>query len=162
MSAYLAVGLWHHWLIRRDQDFVAGSGPRSAAGWTSWSACSCRSAASPGPRSGTAGRPAKVNREALLAGSSSIFQSLRAGVALAELVDEPQPGWELAGGRLGHAVREHRDAFLDKSTFSMDWYYPVLGGAVRGQAGLEPARRAVGPLRPPGARACCAWTTTRG
>jgi hypothetical protein len=24
---------------------------------------------------------------------------------------------------------------LDKSAFSMDWYYPVLGGAVRGEAG---------------------------
>ena len=64
--------------------------------------------------------------------SSSIYQSLRAGVALAELMDDPQPEWELAGGRLGHALREHRDLFLDKSTFSMDWYYPVLGGAVRG------------------------------
>ena len=53
-------------------------------------------------------------------------------MALAELVGEPQAEWELAGGRLGHALREHRDLFLDKSTFSMDWYYPVLGGAVRG------------------------------
>ncbi|MEU4418819.1 prenyltransferase, partial [Nocardia salmonicida] len=51
--------------------------------------------------------------------------------------DEPQPGWELAGGRLGHALREHRDLFLDKSQYSMDWYYPVLGGAVRGEAGHE-------------------------
>ena len=72
--------------------------------------------------------------DALLAGSSSIYHSLRAGVALAELVEEPQVDWELAGGRLGHALREHRDLFLDKSTFSMDWYYPVLGGAVRGAA----------------------------
>ena len=54
------------------------------------------------------GRPAGVNREALLAGSSSIHHALRAGVALAELVDDPQPEWELAGGRLAHAVREHR------------------------------------------------------
>ena len=46
-------------------------------------------------------------------------------------MDEPQPEWGLAGGRLGHALREHRDQFLDKSNFSMDWYYPVLGGAVR-------------------------------
>jgi hypothetical protein len=50
-------------------------------------------------------------------------------------VDDPQPEWELAGGRLAHALRRHRDRFLDKSTFSMDWYYPVLGGAVRGEAG---------------------------
>ena len=33
-----------------------------------------------------------------------------------------------------HAIRRHPDLFLDKSTFSMDWYYPVLGGAVRGDA----------------------------
>ena len=83
------------------------------------------------------GRPGRVNEEALLAGSSSIYQALRAGVALADLMDEPQPEWELAGGRLGHALREHRDLFLDKSEFSMDWYYPVLGGAVRGDAGRE-------------------------
>jgi len=50
-------------------------------------------------------------------------------------VGQPQPAWELAGGRLGHALREHRDLFLDKGTFSMDWYYPVLGGAIRGDAG---------------------------
>jgi hypothetical protein len=81
--------------------------------------------------------PARVNRDALLAGSSSIYQSLRAGVVLADLVGDAQPEWELAGGRLGHALREHRDQFLDKSGFSMDWYYPVLGGAVRGRAGID-------------------------
>jgi hypothetical protein len=81
------------------------------------------------------GAPATVNREALLAGSSSIHHALRAGLTLAELLDDPQPEWELTAGRLGHALREHRDGFLDKSTFSMDWYYPVLGGAVRGPDG---------------------------
>ena len=57
-------------------------------------------------------------------------------MALAELLDDPQPEWELAGGRLGHALRSHREQFLDKATYSMDWYYPVLGGAVRGEDGL--------------------------
>ncbi|MGI8645735.1 MAG: prenyltransferase [Nocardioides sp.] len=135
MSAYLAVGAWHHWLVRRDADFVRELWPavRRALdfvvgmqlpfGGIAWS------------QEWHDGRPATVNREALLAGSSSIYQSLRAGVALAELVDESQPEWELAGGRLGHALRGHRDLFLDKGTFSMDWYYPVLGGAVRGAAG---------------------------
>jgi hypothetical protein len=73
----------------------------------------------------------------LLAGSSSIYQSLRAGVALADLLDDPQLDWEIAGGRLGHALREHRELFEDKSTYSMDWYYPVLGGAVRGDTAFE-------------------------
>jgi hypothetical protein len=77
----------------------------------------------------------KVNEEALLTGSSSIFHSLRAGLALSGLVGRPQPEWELAAGRLGHALREHPGHFLDKSTFSMDWYYPVLGGALRDEEG---------------------------
>ena len=135
MSAYLAVGIWHHWLIRHDRGFVERFWPvvRRALDFVEGMQL---------PFGGIAwaqewhdGAPAAVNRDALVAGSSSIYQSLRAGVALAELVGQPQPAWELAGGRLGHALREHRDLFLDKGTFSMDWYYPVLGGAVRGDAG---------------------------
>jgi hypothetical protein len=137
MSAYLAVGVWHHWLLRRDEEFVRRLWPVVQRGldWVvglqlpfggiAWS------------QEWADGEPAKVNDDALLAGSSSIYQSLRAGVALADLLDDPQPEWELAGGRLGHALRQHRDLFLDKSEFSMDWYYPVLGGAVRGGAAHE-------------------------
>jgi hypothetical protein len=137
MSAYLAVGVWHHWLLRRDRDFVQRMWPvvrrgldfvvglQLSFGGIAWS------------QEWDDDGPAKVNQEALLAGSSSIYQSLRAGIALADLVDDPQPEWELAGGRLGHALRHHRDRFLDKSEFSMDWYYPVLGGAVRGTAAVE-------------------------
>ncbi len=133
MCAYLAVGVWHHWLVRRDEAFVRR----------------CWSAVRRGldvvvslqlPFGGIAWSReigGVVNAEALLAGSSSIFHALRAGLALSELMDDPQPEWELAAGRLGHALRAHRDLFMDKSTFSMDWYYPVLGGAVRGGAGLE-------------------------
>ena len=135
MSAYLAVGVWHHWLVRRDAAFVRRFWPIVRRGldyavslqlpWggISWS------------QEWRGGRPGRVSPDALLAGSSSIHQALSCGVALAGLLDEPQPEWELAGGRLAHALREHRDRFLDKSQFSMDWYYPVLGGAVRGDDG---------------------------
>jgi len=75
-----------------------------------------------------------VDRDALVTGSSSTYQALRCGIALAELLGEPQPEWELAAGLLQHAVSEHPEAFLDKTRFSMDWYYPVLAGAVRGEA----------------------------
>ena len=128
MSAYFAVGLWHHWLVRRDIAFVRRYWPSVRAGldWV---------VSQQSPFGGINWTP--TESFSLLAGSSSIYQSLRAGVALADLLDDPQPEWELAGGRLGHAVREHRDRFADKSTFSMDWYYPVLGGAVRGRAAFE-------------------------
>jgi hypothetical protein len=132
MSAYLAVAVWHYWLVRRDPAFVARCWPtvRRALDWVvslqlpfgglAWA------------QEWSDGRPGRIHEEALLAASSSVYQSLRAGVSLAELMDDPQPEWELAGGRLRHALRAHRDLFLDKSEYSMDWYYPVLGTAVRG------------------------------
>jgi hypothetical protein len=135
MAAYVAVGVWHHWLVRRDLGFLDAHWPvvRRALdlvcelqlpwGGIAWS------------QEWHDSVPATVNRDALLAGSSSIHHALRAGLTLAELLDDPQPEWELAAGRLGHALRDHRALFLDKSAFAMDWYYPVLGGAVRGDAG---------------------------
>ena len=132
MSAYLAVAVWHHWLVRRDAAYVARCWPavRRALDWV---------VSLQLPFGGVAwaqewvdGRPGPAHGDALLAASSSVHHALRAGVSLAELLDEPQPGWELAGGRLRHAIAAHPDRFLDKSQVSMDWYYPVLGGAVRG------------------------------
>lgn len=137
MSAYLAVGLWHHWLLRRDLDFVEELWPTVRRGLDFVVGLQLPFGGIAWSQEWSDGAPGRVNAEALVAGSSSIYQSLRAGIALADLVDEPQPEWELAGGRLGHALREHRAEFLDKSTFSMDWYYPVLGGAVRGDAGVR-------------------------
>jgi hypothetical protein len=57
---------------------------------------------------------------------------MRCALALANLVDEPQPEWEVALGRLGHAITAHPSAFTEKPRHSMDWYYPILGGALRG------------------------------
>src|SRR5690606_28640488 len=68
--------------------------------------------------------------DALLTGSSSIHQALRCALAIADQRDEPQPDWELAAGALRHAIRHHPERFLDKDRYSMDWYYPVLGGAL--------------------------------
>lgn len=137
VSAYLAVGVWHHWLLRRDRGFVARCWSAVRRGLDFVVDMQLPFGGIAWAQEWTDGRPARVNAEALLAGSSSIHHSLQAGVALAELVGDPQPGWELAAGRLGHALREHRGEFLDKSCWSMDWYYPVLGGAVRGRAGMD-------------------------
>ncbi len=130
MSAYLAVGVWHHWLLRRDYDFVSRFWPAVRAGLDFVVGMQL-------PYGGIAWSQQAdglVNRDALLAGSSSIYHSLRAGLALASLVGDDQPLWELAAGRLRHALEEHRDLFLDKSEFSMDWYYPILSGPLRGAA----------------------------
>ena len=70
----------------------------------------------------------------LLTGSSSIYHSLRCAVACAERLGHERPDWELAAGRLAHAVAHQPDAFAPKEEFAMDWYYPVLGGALTGEA----------------------------
>ena len=85
---------------------------------------------------------------------ASMYQSLGCAIALAERMGEPQPDWELAAAQLGHAVACHGEVFADKSRFSMDWYYPVLGGPVRGAAAERLLKagwdtyRGAGPGRP--------------
>jgi hypothetical protein len=59
---------------------------------------------------------------------------MRCALALADYIGEPQPEWEVAVGQLGHAIVAHPDAFEEKDRHSMDWYYPILGGALRGPA----------------------------
>ncbi|MGE5292766.1 MAG: prenyltransferase [Micromonosporaceae bacterium] len=128
--AYVAVGVWHELQVTGDDGFAVRMWPtvrqairfvlrlQTERGEIIWE----RKAD---------GSPASY---ALLTGCSSTYQSLRCAVALAEYLGEPQPDWELAADQLGHVIIEHPEAFADKSQFSMDWYYPVLGGAVRGDA----------------------------
>ncbi len=130
--AYVAVGVWQWWQLTGDLDLPRRMWPavraaldfvvdlQTPGGALFWA----REA------DGT------IVADSLLTGSASSYQSLRCGVALAELLRDPQPEWELAAGLLQHAVAHHEELFLDKSRFSMDWYYPVLGGSVRGAAAL--------------------------
>jgi hypothetical protein len=73
-------------------------------------------------------------RYPLLTGSSSIYHALRCGVACAEALGDERPDWELAAGRLAHAIAHKPQAFEPKHEFAMDWYYPVLSGALAGRA----------------------------
>ena len=74
-------------------------------------------------------------RFALLTGSSSIHHSLRCAVAAAGILGHERPEWELAAGHVAHAVAQRPEAFESKARWAMDWYYPVLCGAVTGPAG---------------------------
>jgi hypothetical protein len=134
--AYIAAGVWHHWLLFGDRGFIEAlwpvveravefvldlQAPRGEIRWarhadgTPWSF-------------------------ALLTGSSSICHSLRCAIALAEELGHERPDWELAAARLAHVIRQHcqgslPDAFAPKHRWAMDWYYPVLAGVLRGAAG---------------------------
>ena len=126
---YIATGVWHHVLITEDRRFAEIMWPvvtkaidfvldlQLSGGEISWA----RSSSGP-------------VAEALLTGCSSIYHSIRCALALADYLDDPQPEWELAVGRLGHALVTHPESFVVKPHHSMEWYYPVLGGALQGEA----------------------------
>ncbi|OHV05891.1 prenyltransferase [Mycobacterium talmoniae] len=130
--AYIATGVWHHVLVTGDRGFATSMWPTVFAAiefvlelqLAGGEICWARATSGPVP-------------EALLTGCASIYHSIRCALALANYLDTPQPEWELALGRLGHAIVAHPSAFTEKPHHSMDWYYPMLGGALRGQAASD-------------------------
>ena len=106
--------------------------------------CSRSSSARSTSRSITSTRPARSSgtpipnaiegKGALLTGSSSIYSSLRCAIAAAERLGRERPDWELSLGSLAIAIAHRPERFLDKERWAMDWYYPILGGVLRGHA----------------------------
>jgi hypothetical protein len=127
-TAYVATGTWHHLLATGDAGFAETMWPavdraiefvlglQQPGGEIVWLRDEQR-------------RPGAF---ALLTGSSSIHLSLACAVSLAGALGHERPDWELAGERLRHAIARRPHAFQSKHRWAMDWYYPVLSGAVRG------------------------------
>jgi hypothetical protein len=129
-AGYLAVGVWHSWLCTGDEAQVDRLWPAVRRGLDLVTAMQLPTGAI-----SWALRPdGTPDDTALLTGNASLHQALRAGIALAGLVGEEQPDWDLAAADLGRTLRDRPDAFADRSRYSMDWYYPVLAGAVTGAA----------------------------
>ncbi|MDX2678506.1 prenyltransferase/squalene oxidase repeat-containing protein [Streptomyces soliscabiei] len=126
--AYIAVGVWHHYLSTGDDTFLDRMWPAVYAA-VEYVLRLQQPGGQIGWRREDDGAP---TADALLTGSSSIHQALRCALAIAGQREEAQPDWELAAGALRHAIRRHPERFLDKDRYSMDWYYPVLGGALTG------------------------------
>ncbi len=124
VCAYIAGGVWHHWLLTKDTGFAETMWPvvekamefvlglQTERGEILWA----RHAD---------GTPWSF---ALLTGSSSTCHSLRCAIALANHLGHERPRWENAAARLAHTIRTEPDAFAPKHRWAMDWYYPVLTG----------------------------------
>jgi hypothetical protein len=136
VCAYVAAGVWHHWLLTGDRGFVEEMWPvvepaiefvlglQTPRGEIRWA----RHAD---------GTPWSF---ALLTGCSSIHHSLRCAIAVAELLGHERPDWELSADSLGRVVAEVPEAFAPKDRWAMDWYYPVMAGVLTGEAGRERLR----------------------
>lgn len=130
VCAYVATGAWFHHLVTDDARMLERMWPvveramdfvlrlQQLGGEVLWSM-------------EPDGTPARF---ALLTGSSSVHHSLRCALAMASALGHDRPEWELAAGRLAHAVTHREEAFESKARWAMDWYYPVLCGAVAGSA----------------------------
>lgn len=133
--SYLAVALWHDYLRTRDVDHLHRHWAMLDRAITVVADAQLPSGAISWARSPLG----EWSDAALLTGSSCIVLSLVCATEVARVLGHERPEWEIARMRLVEAVQRgvagERGIFLDKSRYSMDWYYPVLGGAVTGAAG---------------------------
>lgn len=130
--AYIAVGVWHHYLASADEAFLWSMWPtvraaidrvlmfQRADGAFRWAADY---------------RTGEMFDDALITGNASIYSSLCCASRIAAAVEVPVPEWDRALADLAAAFTRPTETFLPPSEHSMDWYYPVLGGPIRGAAG---------------------------
>jgi hypothetical protein len=128
VCAYIATGVFHHWSITGDLGFVERLWPtvRRALDWV----------VGMQTERGEIVWAREVDDTpwayALLTGSSSIWHALGCASRLADLVGAEVPRWQLAHTALGRVIRTTPGAFEPKERWAMDWYYPVLAGALTG------------------------------
>lgn len=136
-SSYIATGMWFHYLATKDLSFLRQMWPtiekgitfalslQHPAGEISW-ALSGEGAAWPG---------------AILTSSCSIWQSIRNGIKIAETLGLNKFDWDAANKRLARAIKEHPESFdkfgENKRRYSMNWYYPILAGVIKGKRAEE-------------------------
>ncbi len=126
--AYIATGVWHHYLVTGDRGFAETYWPvvdkaiefvldlQTKRGEIIW-------ARKPD------GTPWSY---ALLTGSSSISHSLACASKLAAELGHERWHWTEGRDRLVDVIANEPGAFEPKDRWAMDWYYPVLAGAITG------------------------------
>ena len=126
VCAYVGAGVWHHWqcaddlaaverfwpMVERATEFVLNM--RRKDGTVLWA-------------KEADGEPWSY---ALLTGCSSIRHSLHCAANIAALLGEPRPLWRAAADAIDAVINHSPESFEPKTRWAMDWYYPVLAGAL--------------------------------
>lgn len=132
-SSYAAVGLWYHYLITGDTDFIAEMWSTVEKGIS----FALQLQQPTGEIYWARDSEGVVYPLALMAASSCVFQSLRCGTRMARLLGIHKPEWATASRRLARAITERPDLFHNsvdsQYDYAMSWYYPVLTGIIRGE-----------------------------
>lgn len=129
LSSYIAVGVYHHFLVTQEFGFIRHLWPTVEAGIDYAVGLQADTGEIAWARNGKG----VIDRMALLTGSSSVYMSIKCAMAVAALLGKKRSDWEAAERKLGEAIRHRPSLFnMMKARYSMDWYYPVLCGAVTG------------------------------
>jgi hypothetical protein len=133
VGAYVATGAWWHYLRTGDTAFLQEMWPfiERAVGFV------LRLQQPGGEVLWSMDPDGQLGRYALLTSTSSIHHSLRCAVAVAGRLGHERPEWELAADRIVEAIVHRPGSFAPKERWAMDWYYPILSGALSGDAARE-------------------------
>jgi hypothetical protein len=135
--AYIATGVWHHYLIFRDPAFLREMWAvvRGAMAFI------CNLQSSDGEIYWAQNEDG-VSRDALVTGCSSIYKSIECAALTARELGQDGRSWLAVRERLGAALRDRPERFDrtwdSKARYAMDWFYPVMTGLLRGH---EPRQR---------------------
>jgi hypothetical protein len=76
----------------------------------------------------------QIENDFLLTGASSILKSLECAIAISKILDlDSNKKWTKAYELLAYAIKNPKGLFdktIDRSRFSMDWYYPIISGVL--------------------------------
>jgi hypothetical protein len=128
--AYVATGVWHQYLVSGEREFLEEMWPvveraiefvlahQGVHGEIAWAVDA----------------DGRSRDDALVTGCSSIHKSLECAINIAHTLYRDARRWVEARWRLGEALRHRPERFdrtwESKARFSMDWFYPVLGGVL--------------------------------
>lgn len=137
-AAYIATGLCHFDQATSETEFLAEmwSTVERAIDWVVGLQLESGAIA-------WAEKKGKAWKAPLITGSSSVHGSLLAALKIADRLEKDKPAWRAALPKLTAVLQHPGRVFLDTDLpegpgrHAMDFYYPVLGGAIRGTAGRK-------------------------
>jgi hypothetical protein len=128
-ASYIAVAVWHFYLLNNDIHFLKNFWEPVKKGVL----FSLSLQHSNGAIAWNIDKYEKIDEDYLLTGCSSIAKSLECAIAICQVLDHKsfELEWRESHSKLIVALENPAEIFdlkKDRSRFSMDWYYPILGG----------------------------------
>ncbi|MDA9659936.1 prenyltransferase [Pseudomonadota bacterium] len=128
-ASYIAVAVWHFYLINNDINFLQDFWESVKKGILFSLSMQHKS----GAIAWNIDKSQKIDEDYLLTGCSSIAKSLECAIAICQVLEHEnfESEWRDAHSKLIAALENPAEIFdlkKDRSRFSMDWYYPILGG----------------------------------